>query len=139
MRGCLQQVEKYDSGSSSVCSEEDEEEEEDGLRLVSAHYARAAADVPWTDVLSALMLRSHPPFCLLNVCLSQMMFGISLSSDLAQFGSVDARFAVVHLGGVCVSLRDGWRALVEHCLYRSQRVGRSLVVAVVVRIVSAHL
>ena len=47
----LQQVEKYDSDSSSVCSEEevgydDKDEEEDGAQLVSAHYALAAADVP---------------------------------------------------------------------------------------------
>ena len=54
------------------------------------------------------MLHLRP---LLRVCLSQITHGSSLSSGLVQFGSVDARFAVVHLGGVCVSLNDGWRAL----------------------------
>ena len=48
---------------SSVCSEEevgDEGEEEDGALLVSAHYACAAADVPRTDVLSALVHHLRP-------------------------------------------------------------------------------
>jgi hypothetical protein len=39
LRDCLQQVEKYDSDSSSVCIEEevgDEDADEDGARLVSA-------------------------------------------------------------------------------------------------------
>jgi hypothetical protein len=79
LRDCLQQVEKYDN-SSGVCNEEDKEEE-DGARLVSAHYARAAADVLQTDVLSALMLHLRPPFCLLRVCLSQMTHG-----QLFEFG-----------------------------------------------------
>ena len=60
-----------------------DEEEEDGARLVSAHYAHAAADVPRTDVLSALMLHLGPPFCLLRVCLSQMAHGSSLDLGLA--------------------------------------------------------
>ena len=62
LRDCLQQVEKYDSDSSGVFSEEEvgnEDEDEDGAQLVSAHYARAAADVPWTDALSVLVLVSH--------------------------------------------------------------------------------
>ena len=59
LHDCLRQVEKYDSDSSRVCSEEvvGDDEEEDGARLVSARHAHAAAGVPWTDVLSALMLQ----------------------------------------------------------------------------------
>ena len=85
LHDCLQQLEKYDSDSSSVCSEEevgDENENEDSARLVSAHYARAAADVPRTDVLSALMHHLSPPSCLLLVCLSQMAHDSSLDSGL---------------------------------------------------------
>ena len=99
LRDCLQRVEKYDFDSSGVCSEEelgDEEEDEAGARLASAYYARAAADVPWTDVLSAPMLHLCAPFCLLHVCLLQMAHGSSLDSGLAQ-SSVWTRFAVVHL------------------------------------------
>jgi hypothetical protein len=44
-----------------------------------------------------------------------MMHDGSLSLCLAQFSSVDARFvewfAVELVGGVCVSLHDGWRAM----------------------------
>jgi hypothetical protein len=62
----------------------DDDEDEDGARLESAHYAHAAADVPRTDMLSALMLHLRPPFCLLRVYLSQMAHGSSLDSGLAQ-------------------------------------------------------
>ena len=89
LHDCLQQVEKYDSDSSSVRSEEaagDDQEEEDGTCLVSAHYARAAADVP----------------------------------------------------GLCLCTTGSAPCLVEHCLCCCQRVGRNLLVVVMVRIVSAH-
>ena len=104
----LQQVEKYDSDSSSVCSEEevgddDKEEEEDGAQLVSAHYALAAADAPWcfTDVL---------PFAFSMSVFHRWRTAL-LGFGLGPIQHVDARFAVVHLGGVCVSLQDGWRVL----------------------------
>jgi hypothetical protein len=68
LHDCLQQVEKYDSDSSGHRSESEVgNEEEGGAQLASAHYARAAADVPRTDALSALMLHLRPPFCLLLV------------------------------------------------------------------------
>jgi hypothetical protein len=60
------------------------DDDEDGAWLESVHYAHAAADVPRTDMLSALMLHLHPPFCLLRVYLSQMAHGSSLDSGLAQ-------------------------------------------------------
>ena len=82
---CLQQVEKYDSDFSCVCSEEEVRDEDgDGARLASTHCARAAADVPRTGVLSTLMLHLCPPFSLLRVCLSQMAHCSSLDSGLAQ-------------------------------------------------------
>jgi hypothetical protein len=103
----LQQVEKYDFDSSSVCSEEEvrdeEEEEEDGARLVSAHYARAAADVPRTDVLSNLTSSLLPSPCLSFTDGARQLLGFGLG-PIQHF---DERFPVVHLGGVCVSLHDG--------------------------------
>jgi hypothetical protein len=55
-----------------------EEEEEDGAQVTSAHYARAAADVPRTDALSALMLHLTSSV-LLSPCLSQMTYTGCLS------------------------------------------------------------
>ena len=97
----LQQVEKYDNDSSSVFIEEgvgdeDEDEDVDSARLVSAQYARAVADVPRTDVLSALMLHLCPPSCLLRVCLSKDGARQLLGFGRGPIQHFDARFAVVH-------------------------------------------
>ena len=133
---CLQPIEKYDSDSSTVCSEEevgDEDDEENGSWLVSTHYARAAADVPRTDVLSALMLHVRPPFlCLSFTDGARQLLGFGLGP----IQGFDAWFAVVHLSGVYVSLHDGWYALLSGTLPVLPSAGRSqLVVVVVVRIV----
>jgi hypothetical protein len=137
---CLQQVEKYDTDSSSVCSQEevgDEDEDEGG-----AHYTRAAADVPRTDVLfcshTSLSSSLLPSPCLSFTDGARQLLGFRLGP----IRRADARFAVVHLGGVCVSLTPcttgGAPCLLERCLWCRQRVGRSLIVVIVVRIVSAH-
>ena len=111
----------------SASEEEVGDEDEDGAWLVNAHFARAAADVPRTDVLSALVLHLRPPL-LPFPCL----FFTDGARQLLRFGlgpiqPIDARFAVVHLAGVCVSLydSDGCRALLGGTLPVLPSVGRA--------------
>ena len=48
-----------------------------------------------------------------------------LGFGLGPIQCFDARFAVVHLGGVCVSLHDGWRALLGGTLPLLPSAGRA--------------
>ena len=87
----------------SASEEELGDDDEDVARLVSAHFARAAAEVPRTDLLSAVVLHlQHPllPFlCLFFTDGARQLFRFGLGP----IQPLDVRFAVVHLGGVCIS------------------------------------
>ena len=108
----LQQVEKYDSDSSGDCREEEvgDEEEEDGRAASKCTIRFGLLQTFSRTAFSALMLRLRHPFGLI------VSFA-EVARQLLEFelSSVDARFvdwfAVELVGGMCVSLRDGWRAL----------------------------
>ena len=88
-------------------------------------YAGAAADVLRTDVLSdsqaSLTSSLLPSPCLSFTDGARQLLGFGLG--LVQ--RVDARLAVVHLGGVCMSLHDGWRTLLGGTLPVLPSAGRA--------------